>query len=392
MLNAMWDVLLELAPWLLLGAAISGALHVLLPQGFVHRHLQGPTGVLKAVGLGVPLPLCSCGVIPAGIGLKRDGASDGASVAFMVATPQTGVDSILVSASFLGWPFAVFKVAAAALTGVVAGWVVDATGDDHVVDGPADALTAPEGSAWRRGLDHADEVIASIWGWLVFGIVVSAALTTWLPPDAFAGTWAGSAVVGSLIVLGVSLPMYVCATASVPIAAGLLHAGLPPGAALVFLMAGPATNVATVGAVYRALGGRVLGIYLATVAVGSFALGLLFDAVLPAGGGAHGMAHEAGPVAIAAAVVLVGLFARYAWADLRTWMAPGVDAEAEAFELEVSGMTCGGCARRVDETVRGLDGVTGVDVSLEDGRVTVQGAVSLDRVREALTAAGYPAR
>ena len=105
-LSALWAVLTELAPWLLLGAVVAGLLHGLLPPGFVQRQLQGRAGVAKAVLLGVPLPLCSCGVIPTGIGLKEDGASDGAAIGFLTATPQTGVDSVLVSAGLLGWPFA----------------------------------------------------------------------------------------------------------------------------------------------------------------------------------------------------------------------------------------------------------------------------------------------
>ena len=127
MAAAIWSILLALAPWLLIGAAISGLLHVVLPRDLVRRQLSGPSGVVKAVLLGVPLPLCSCGVIPTGLGLKKDGADDGSAIAFMVSTPQTGVDSILVAASFLGWPFALFKVGAAAVTGLAAGWATQAS-------------------------------------------------------------------------------------------------------------------------------------------------------------------------------------------------------------------------------------------------------------------------
>ncbi len=102
-LHEVWSVLLELAPWLLVGAAVAGLMHIWLPHDFVQRHLTGKGSVMKAVGLGVPLPLCSCGVIPAGLGLKKDGASDAASMGFLISTPQTGVDSVLVSAAFLGW-------------------------------------------------------------------------------------------------------------------------------------------------------------------------------------------------------------------------------------------------------------------------------------------------
>ena len=125
MFFASWKVLCQLAPWLLLGMLLSGLLHVFLPAGFVRKKFQGAIGVVKAVLLGVPLPLCSCGVVPAGIGLKNQGASNGASVGFLISTPQTGVDSILVSASFFGWPFAFFKMAVAAITGVIGGWITD---------------------------------------------------------------------------------------------------------------------------------------------------------------------------------------------------------------------------------------------------------------------------
>ena len=125
MILVCWKILCQLAPWLLLGMMLSGLMSVLLPAGFVKRKFHGLAGVAKAVLLSVPLPLCSCGVVPAGIGLKNQGASNGASVGFLISTPQTGVDSILVSASFFGWPFAIFKMLTSAITGVVGGWLTD---------------------------------------------------------------------------------------------------------------------------------------------------------------------------------------------------------------------------------------------------------------------------
>lgn len=390
MIVAAWQVLVELAPWLLLGAAVSGAVHALLPAGFVRRQLTGRWGVWKAVALGVPLPLCSCGVIPATLGLKKDGASDGAAVAFLVSTPQTGVDSILVSASFLGWPFALFKVAAATVTGLIAGTLVDAGGGppEHA---PAPGTDLPDTrSAWARGLAHADDVVGTIWGWIAFGVLASAALHAWIPVGALAGTRLGSGPLASLAVLGVAIPLYVCATASVPIAAGLLHAGLPPSAALVFLLAGPATNVATIGAVYRSFGARVLGIYLGTVAVGAFTLGQLFDRVLPVGGArlpAH--AHDSAVGALAAIVLLL-LMVRYAWRDVVAWLRPPLTSAT--LSIPVEGMTCGKCARRVGDAARAVDGVTAADVRLEEGLLVVDGIADRAAVCEAVRKAGYAAR
>ncbi len=387
MVVAAWQVLLELAPWLLLGAVVSGAVHALLPQGFVHRQLNGRWGVLKATALGVPMPLCSCGVIPATLGLKKDGASDGAAIAFLVSTPQTGVDSILVSASFLGLPFALFKVFAATSTGLVAGALVDATGGAQGTAPLTREETHDDRSAWARGLAHADDVIGSIWGWLAFGVLASAALTTWIPLGALSGTVLGSGPLASLAVLLIAIPLYVCATASVPIAAGLLHAGLPPSAALVFLLAGPASNVATIGAVYKAFGGRVLATYLGTVAIGSYALGLLFDAVLPTDLGSLAAHHHDSPTAALAAIVLLLLMARYAARDLEAWMRPPM--QAVTLSIPVAGMTCNKCAGRVETAARGIAGVTAAEVRLTEGLLVVDGVVDRAALCDAVRKAGY---
>ncbi|NIM61216.1 MAG: hypothetical protein GTO30_06030, partial [Acidobacteria bacterium] len=252
LVRSMWHVLLELAPYLLLGMAVAGVLHIALPRRFVRLQFKGRFGVLKAVLLGVPLPLCSCGVIPAGLGLRKDGASKGATVGFLISTPQTGVDSILVSASFLGWPFAIFKVAAAAVTGLFGGWLADFLDRDGKAGEP---VASPDGRATGRGLRemirHALEIVRTIWFWIVVGIFASAAITVWVPQSAFEAVTGRGPIVPVLLALVVSLPLYVCATASVPIAAALVAGGFPAGAALVFLMAGPATNVATMGAIRR---------------------------------------------------------------------------------------------------------------------------------------------
>ncbi|MCA9563585.1 MAG: permease, partial [Myxococcales bacterium] len=320
-IESVWNVLLELSPWLLLGMAVAGVLHAVLPKDFVRRHMQGKGGVLKGVALGVPLPLCSCGVLPAALGLKKDGASNGATAAFLISTPQTGVDSILVSSAFLGWPFAVFKVAAAAVTGLAGGWLTDAFAPD---DGSAEGGATPEtGERSVRGaLNHSLELLRMIWGWLLFGVLVSALITVVVPDDFFRSSLLSNPFIASFAVLLVSLPMYVCATASVPIAAALVAAGMPTGAALVFLMAGPATNIATAGAIKRGLGTRVLVIYLATVALGSIGLSMLFEWVLPSAGAISHAGHHEHQTwwAIACAVLLLGLVSAFAFMDARLWL------------------------------------------------------------------------
>ncbi len=397
MLTAMWNVLLELAPWLLLGSTVAGLLHVLLPRDFVRRQLDGRWAVLKAVALGVPLPLCSCGVIPAGLGLRKDGASNGATVGFLISTPQTGVDSILVSASFLGWPFALFKVASAALTGIVGGYLADAVAPPAPPPPAASTadLDAAHGRGWRGFVTHSLEILETIWHWLVFGVVVSAAIQTYLPPGLLAGLAGHGGLLAMLAMLAIALPLYVCATASVPIAAALVAGGLPPGAALVFLMAGPATNVATIGAIYRTLGGRALLVYLGTIVGGSIGLGLAFDFVLQASAiSAVGHHHGAAWWSVASAVVLLLLVSWFALRSLAGFIRRhGSQGSSDAaIELGVDGMTCNACVARLERALLKDDEIEAVRVELEPGLARITGTASEDRIRELVERAGFSAR
>jgi uncharacterized membrane protein YraQ (UPF0718 family)/copper chaperone CopZ len=397
LLEATWHVLLQLAPWLLLGTLIAGLMHVLLPAGFIHRRLNGPSGVLKAVGIGVPLPLCSCGVIPAGIGLKEDGASDGACVGFLISTPQTGVDSILVSASFLGWPFAFFKVFSAAVTGIVGGLLVDrlpveTTGGEQK-EVPPRPSTRPLDLAYRA-LHHGLDIIRSIWLWLAFGILVSSAIQVYVPDSFLAGVASLGIIPSIVTALAISLPLYVCATASVPIAAALVAGGLPPGAALVFLMAGPATNLATMGAIYRRFGGRVLVVYLGTIIVGSGLAAVVFDWLLADITVATAHSHEEhqtwwGQIS---AVLLVALFAWFAVERVIVFFRRNVHRStdvASEVKIRVSGMKCGNCVAQLERALRKTEGIKSVQVNLEPGEAIVAGRCDEERIREVIAEAGF---
>jgi hypothetical protein len=390
---AMWHVLLELAPWLLLGAAIGGVLHVLLPPSFMRRQLTGRGSLLKAVALGVPLPLCSCGVIPVGLQLKKSGASDGAVVAFLTSTPQTGADSILVSASMLGWPFAIFKVISAAVTGIVGGWLTDATRNPSTAS--LSIMDQPEplpDNRLRALLSHSLELLRSIWGWLVLGVVVSAAITAFVPQHALDGLAAYGGLAAMLVTLLIAVPLYVCATASVPIAAALVANGLPTGAALVFLMAGPATNVATLGAVYRMLGRRALSIYLVTIIVGSIVCGWAFDFVIDSDRAPVGHEHVmTNWWSVASAWVLLALTGWFAFQDgLRLksrWSMPR--QLGPAIEVSVQGMVCNNCVAKLEKTLKGDQQIDSAQVTLEPAQAVVRGNVSEHRVRELIRQAGY---
>ncbi|MEN1679494.1 MAG: permease [Planctomycetota bacterium] len=397
MAEAIWTVWLALAPWLLVGAAVAGALHALLPPGLLRRKLAGRGGVVRAVLFGAPLPLCSCGVIPTGLGLKKQGAGDGATVAFLISTPQTGVDSILVTNAMLGLPLTLWKVFCAVVTGLVGGWWANAVG--ATTAGEVSDAASPETDAAGRpgvweGVLHAVEMVRSTWLWVLVGVLVSAALTVCLPAQSLAALGEYGGLPAMLAALVISLPLYVCATASVPIAASLVAAGLPTGAAVVLLMAGPATNVATIGAVYRTLGAKQLTVYLTTIIAGSIVGGLLFEWLLPGQGPSNAIAthahhqHGEGLWATLSGCALAALFVWFAIERLRRSIT-GPVLTTDAVTVAVEGMTCGGCVSKLERTVAADPLVESVNVSLKPGSVTAAGSLTIDQLRALVKDAGF---
>ncbi len=304
-----WSLLGEMAPWLLFGFLVAGLLSVFLRPETIERHLggRGPGPSLKAAALGVPLPLCSCGVIPVAASLRRHGASRGATAAFLLSTPQTGVDSILVTFSLLGPVFAVVRPVVAFLSGVIGGITIDVLGDEreglpgsgeaaearHPVPLPAAASPGdPAGERcadaccaggselpwWRRVLEYGFVTLPEdLARPLLLGILVAGLIGLLVPGDLFTGIL-GHGIVPMLAMMVIGIPIYVCATGSVPVAAALIAKGVCPGAALVFLMTGPATNSATIATVWKILGRRATIAYLAVVALTALGSGLLLDA------------------------------------------------------------------------------------------------------------------
>jgi uncharacterized membrane protein YraQ (UPF0718 family)/copper chaperone CopZ len=400
-----WNVLLELSGPLLLGSLIAGIIHVIVPASFIHKRLgkKGIRSVINAALVGVPMPLCSCSVVPTTIGLKQDGATDGAATSFLISTPQTGVDSILVSASFLGWPFAIFKVLTAFVTGIVGGMLVDKTDkkpekqpDINIRDINIKKLHSTIWEALRYGLF---DLLGMIYRWIILGIVIAAIISMLFPPGALSQfSWIGG-FWGMFLMLAIALPLYVCTTGSVPIAASLIAAGMPTGTALVFLMAGPASNVATIGAVYRAFGARVLAIYLATVSVLSMLFGWLFSWVIaPGQSGIHQHHHmeTVGWFTISTTVMVIGVFAFLSAYDIyrKYHLAPIAIKKAEdnmSIELDIKGMDCKHCVRAVTKALQNVPGVTKADVYLERNLAIIDGNPDIASLIKSVHDAGYEA-
>ena len=320
------SVLGEMAPYLLFGFLAAGVLSVFVSAETVEKHLggRGLGPVLKAAFWGVPLPLCSCSVIPVATSLRRHGASRGATAAFLLSTPQTGVDSILVTYGLLGLAFAIFRPLAAFVTGLVGGALVNTFGRGNA-DDTADRPEACHEECCAHKKQPGRFVRAMHYGFvtlprdigkeLIFGLLVAGLITALVPGDFFADA-IGPGLLQMLLMMAVGIPIYVCATASVPIAAALILKGVSPGAAFVFLMTGPATNAATIATIRKILGTRSAVIYLLTVAGMSLVWGLLLDHVFGVAGPASlEHVHWMLPawLKIAGSAVLVAVLACALW-------------------------------------------------------------------------------
>lgn len=285
LLYAMWVFYTELAFYLVLGFFFAGVLYVLFPEKTVKKHLGGRTisSVFKAALLGVPLPLCSCGVLPTAFSLKKQGASNEATTSFLISTPQTGIDSILVTYAFLGPVFAVIRPIAALISGIAGGFLVNRL--DNGTPSPSSSVGSSNGVNRDQNLKERIRTMASyafykfpseIARWLVIGIILAGLISYFLPDDFFT-RYLDSEILTMLIFLVVGIPFYTCSTGSVPIAAALLMKGLSPGAAFVFLMAGPATSIASITLILKILGRRLAVIYIGTIVIFSLVFGFILN-------------------------------------------------------------------------------------------------------------------
>lgn len=313
------DVMAIMAPYLLLGFLAAGVLGVFVPVSFIETHLgkRGLWQIVKASLLGVPIPLCSCSVIPVTASLRRHGATKGAAISFLTSTPQTGVDSIAATWGLLGPLFAAFRVIVAFITGVLCGAAVESFTHpaQDAASGCADetcpSCNPKEGSnKWRQVFVYGFGVLPrDIGKALLAGILVSGLLGALVPPDFFT-RYLSSEWLSMLAVLCLGIPLYVCSTGSIPIALAMIGMGLSPGAALVFLITGPATNAATIATVLKTMGRKVVMIYLISLAGCSLAAGWILNRTLPARiitDHVHHHAAEAGRFEQICALILTGL-------------------------------------------------------------------------------------
>ncbi len=381
-LEAIWGIFLEMSPYLLLGFLIAGILNVVVTKKLVTRYLgkRGIWSSVKAAILGVPLPLCSCGVIPTGISFRKNGASAGATNSFLISTPQTGVDSMLITYSMMNIYWAILRPIAAFVTGIAGGIITDKLVKDDSITAQTveqfEPSIAPD-SIFKRIFRYAFiDLLSDISRQLLLGIVLAVLFMLLIPPNLFT-EYLHSPLLNMVIILVISVPLYVCATGSVPIAASFLLVGMSPGAVLVFLMAGPATNAATITVLWRSIGKKATLIYLATIIVGSMAFGMVIDygiidtqlfVNVPALNQPH--VHGTDWVAVLSSILLIALLI---FVESKKIFYKPIKNKQMNNLYTVEGMTCNHCKSSVEKNVQKLEGVTLVVADPNNNEVLIEG-------------------
>ncbi len=294
-INNIWHVLLDASFWLLIGLFAAGLVKTTIPESAMQRWLggKGLGAVSRAALFGAPLPLCSCGVLPAALGVHRNGASKEATVSFLISTPETSIDSIAVTYALMGPVMAVYRPIAALFSAIITGMMTTFVKDPEIPKADSEVESCCASAQSSCGGDTATldppahghlmtalhygmtDLLDDISKWLMLGIVIAGLMNTFIPPS-WLSQW-GQGWLAMLVMLVVGVPMYICASASTPVAAGLLIAGVSPGVVLVFLLVGPATNIAGIMLLKKELGVAVTTVYLAGLSICSVAAGFLLD-------------------------------------------------------------------------------------------------------------------
>ncbi len=419
----------EMSPYLLLGFLLAGLMHAFVPGQMYSRYLARPTfrSVFNAALFGIPLPLCSCGVIPTAMSLRREGASKGSAVSFLIATPQTGVDSIIATYSLMGLPFAIVRPIAALFTALFGGQMVnwfdrDGNGighnhenehhgdhcchDDHCDCGCGHNHDGHATTFWgkmREALEYAFvDMMADIGKWLVIGLIVAGLITVFVP-DSFFEIFADNSLLSMLLVLCMAVPMYLCATGSIPIAVALMMKGLTPGAGLVMLMAGPASNIASILVINKVLGRRTLIVYLASIIVGAVGFGLAIDHLLPREWFTSALVADADCCheetswftwlctgLLAALLANALIFHRHDHHHHHEHQHQNQTAMNQNEMLfHINGMNCNHCRMNAEKAIASVPGVESVSVDLDSREARVTGEAPLAEIRKAVEEIGF---
>ena len=387
----MWSLCLNMAPFLLMGMFVSGLISMFVNSRLILKHIGSKNflSIFKSTVLGIPIPLCSCGVIPVAATLREAGASKGSTVSFLVSTPQTGIDSIFLTYGMLGPVFALFRPLAAFVSGIFSGMVINSFDDDlhHHLPNPDSFPNAKTSliekleSGLRYGfLSLPSDIVVPLFQ----GLIIAAAIAIFIPPDFIAEYFSSSPYVMLFMMLAVSLPVYVCATASIPIAVVLMAKGVSAGAVFVFLMAGPATNASSIAVVKNILGQKTMYHYLLLISSTAIVFGFFLDSfvtIVPPTMSSFSHVHATDSygsffLTILFLLILINSYVYKYKGNVSKPTDGGndFDGSQDRLSIVVDGMTCSHCQASVESAVYSCSGVESASVDLLTGQVIVLGS------------------
>lgn len=398
MVFEIWNICNEMAPFLILGMLVSGLISVFIDNSIIFKHIGSKNfvSIFKATLMGIPLPLCSCGVIPVAATLKDSGASKGATTSFLVSTPQTGVDSIFLTYGMLGPVFALFRPLAAFISGLFCGLAVNSIDDEmHHHSYDENYIKKEKGNliqTIKSGIQYgfvtmpADIVVP-----MFQGLFIAAAISLFLPPEFLASFINSDSFFMYLIMLVVSLPFYVCATASIPIAVALFSKGVSAGAIFVFLMAGPATNASSIAVIKNIMGKKILFFYLALISFSAVFFGLVFDFFFEINMGdilrnSHHHHHNEGFFSMITMLFFIVIMANaykskfQNTVDNLSKINSNSKITTQTISFNVKGMTCSHCKESVESAIKSFDDALDTSIDLSTGKVIIVGTKLNEKV------------
>ncbi|OGU61617.1 MAG: hypothetical protein A2X64_04830 [Ignavibacteria bacterium GWF2_33_9] len=411
-LQAMLQLFLEMAPYLMFGLIFVGILNVWMTKDLVAKHIgkNNFSSIFKASLFGVPLPLCSCGVIPSAVYMANNGASKSATVSFLTSTPQTGIDSIVATYGMLGPIFAIFRPIAAFLMGILSGTFTKIFVKDFPKSTPKMMEFPMLYPNHKKDFTHYFnkiviypfvEFLDDISSQFIIGLLIAGLITYFIPTDFFTGSVLSSGILGMLALVAIGIPMYVCATASIPIAVSLIMKGFSPGVAFVFLAAGPATNAASLTILIKTLGKKATFVFVGSISILSILFGLLLDRIfIWVDVNPHTfMSHKHNHVmefgtweytigGIFLILLLMSVYRKY----IKKYFIKNIKKEdmnmKSEVKLKIDGMNCNHCVMNVKRAIVST-GVENVRVVLEENAAYITGDYDLEEIKEAVENVGY---
>lgn len=412
---------LEMSPYIILGLIFVALLNLFVSKAMITRHVgkNNFLSVLKASLFGIPLPLCSCGVVPTAVYMAKNGASKGATISFLISTPQTGVDSIIATYGMLGPLFAIFRPFAALIMGIAGGLSVKIFSKEKLqinskpkfisinqfveVKKDSELKPKPVNQRIKETLNYSFvEFLDDISVQFVIGVILAGLISYFIPNDYFAGTGFNSGILGMLLMIAIGMPMYVCATASIPIAMALMMKGFSPGVAFVFLAVGPATNAASIAIISKSLGKQVTLIYLSSIAVLSIIMGYLLDFIYSIAGESsivhdHSTHQHSDMFLSDDMKIIIGIifFGMILMSFYRKYFAKyfknneNVAVESGTRKVMIEGMTCNHCVATVTNTAESIKGVENIEVRLNENAAYIKGNFDMNLFITEIGNVGY---